>query len=73
MDHFDDFVTDLGAVCKLLCDKWTRKRLNATCCTVLPHRHHVNQLAGFAAHVQRGRWGTILHAVGQLLPLHTIL
>ena len=70
---FEEFVSNLSEVCKLLRRKWSRSRLLATCFCDLPHRLFQGDYLGFNSGVYQGRWGSIVEAVGALLALERSL
>ena len=69
MTWWKQFVIYLTQVCRMLSRKWSLARLLATCFNVYPNTLLADELSGFNASVNQGRWGSVLHAVGQLLPL----
>ena len=70
---FDGFLEELSAMCKLLKTKWTRTRFTRTCMDTPLGRLFQDELNGFDATVQPGRWGTVLRASGAALNVQDIL
>ena len=63
------WIVQLTHVCRLLKRRWSRQRLLETCFAHEPRLHFRNWFHSFKADVYEGRWGSIVQAVGQLLPL----
>ena len=70
---FDTFVSYLTHICKMLSRKFTRNRFKAACLRSAAGQTHATAFDGFNAHVQRGRWGSVLHSVGALLQVEAPL
>ncbi|CAK0859616.1 unnamed protein product [Prorocentrum cordatum] len=73
LEWCSQFLAYLTHICRMLSRSWTRKRFKETCLRA-PHAfQHFGFFDGFNTHVQEGRWGTVVHAVGDLLPGEQIL
>jgi len=70
---FDDHVSRLSAVCRLLSRKWTRRRFLASCMRSAEAAPFVYLFTGFSEHVHEDRWGTVLSATSALLAVRTPL
>ena len=68
-----EFLSRLTNLCRLLGRKWNRQRLFATCFCDPPWNAFVDLYASFNGQVYQGRWGSVLHAVKELLPLEISL
>ncbi len=67
------FLRFLSHICRLLSRRHTRQRFKASCLKSAAARVHQSAFDGFNAHVQSGRWGSVLHAVGELLQVEAPL
>ena len=70
---FKEFHTELKAVCRLLCAKPLRRRLLRTCFNEAPLSRFNNAFDSFSQEPHDGRWGSVLAACSELLPLMDIL
>eukprot|EP00439_Symbiodinium_sp_Y106_P061743 s3556_g9.t1 len=73
MSWWKEFVSRMTHVCRLLGHKWNRARLIATCFVDAPWNAFVELYQSFGGAVYQGRWGAVLHAVTELLPLEASL
>ena len=73
MSWWKEFVSRLTHVCRLLGRKWKRARLIATCFVDAPWNAFVALYGSLDGSVYQGRWGAVLHAVTELLPLEVSL
>ena len=73
MSWWSEFVLRLIHLCRLLNRKWNRQRLFATCFSHPPWNEFMSLYAAFDGQVYQGRWGSVLRAVKQLLPLEASL
>jgi hypothetical protein len=71
--HWDTFIEELTHVTRLLSRQWTRSRLIATCFAEMPQRAFVDEYASFSGGVYVGRWGSVVEALCQILPLERTL
>ena len=69
LQHFAEFTVRLTQVCRLLSLPWARKRFCETCLNEGPAAQFKYLFSNFTARVYTGRWGTIVHAIGALVPL----
>ena len=72
LDHYDRYLEYLKHVCRLLSRRWSKDRLKENC-----FKNHLKVyeplLEQFNAEVYEGRWGSVLHAVSELLPMRSAL
>eukprot|EP00969_Alexandrium_andersonii_P284699 12585102-Alexandrium_andersonii.AAC.1 len=73
MPGWADFLAALKHVADLLRHRWSKDRLLATCFKDPPASACRSDIEGFSAQVYEHRWGTVLHAVAEILPLEKIL
>jgi hypothetical protein len=73
LSSWDDFVDNLSQVCRLLSRRWTSSRLLSTCFDEMPARAFCEDVGSFHHFVYKGRWGSVLAAVKDLLPLQRAL
>ena len=73
MSWWSELILRLTHLCRLLGRKWNRQRLFATCFSDPPWNAFVHLYGSFDGQVYKGRWGTVVHAVKELLPLERSL
>lgn len=73
LGFWDEWLEGLMHVCRLMTNKWSKTRILQTCFRDLPARAFATQVREFNCLVFSGRWGSILVAVQELLPLHNVL
>ena len=73
MPHFDDMVTSIQAVSRLLRRRDSKERLLQTCFADNVGRHLQSTIRSFTAKVHKGRWGSLSDAVEQLLKVERSL
>jgi len=73
LEHFEVWVGQLQAVAKVCSKPWSKRRLLATCFSstdTMPFRPEIER---FSCHVHPGRWGSVAHAIGELLKVKRAL
>ena len=73
MVWWESFIARLTHLCRLLQKKWNRSRLLATCFSDPPWNAFVDLYNAFDGCVYEGRWGSVLFAVKELMPLEASL
>ena len=67
LQTWDDTVLHMKHVCRMLKRSAPRQRLLSRCFTSDVAQHYHKDMNKFKGHVQGGRWGTVCHAVIELL------
>lgn len=73
LEHFEEWVGQLQAVAKVCSKPWSKRRLLATCFSSTETMPFRPQIEGFSCHVHPGRWGSMAHAIRELLKVERAL
>ena len=65
---WDGFILYLTHICRLLHFKWNRSRFIETCMNEPPLSAYRDSYKKFDSTVYKGRWGSVLNAIEELLP-----
>ena len=67
--HWPHFILQLKHVCRLIRRNWSRRRLLSQCFSADPFRLFRKLIESFDGEVYEGRWGTVMHAIGEVLKI----